>query len=141
MCMQPQARAWRRGPGCPSVAGMRLGTVASILAGLAVAAGAFGAHALRDRLEPASLAIFETAARYHLIHALAAAFAADRATRDPGGDSGRAALAFIVGVVVFSGSLYALALGGPRVLGAITPLGGVAFMSGWVMLAMGFRRG
>jgi uncharacterized membrane protein YgdD (TMEM256/DUF423 family) len=115
--------------------------VASLLAGLAVAAGAFGAHALRDRLDPAALATFETAARYQLVHALAAAFAADRAVRSGGGASANAALAFLVGVVLFSGSLYVLALGGPRLVGAITPFGGVAFMTGWVMLALGFRRG
>ncbi len=120
---------------------MRTGTVASVLAGLAVAAGAFGAHALRDRLDPAALGTFETAARYHLVHAFAAVFAADRDSRAAGGDSGRAALAFVAGVLVFSGSLYAIALGAPKVLGAITPLGGVAFMAGWVLLAMGFRRG
>ena len=114
--------------------------VASLLAGLAVAAGAFGAHALRDRLDPAALATFETAARYQLVHALAAAFAADRAARGAGGHSARAALAFLAGVVLFSGSLYVLALGGPRLVGAITPFGGVAFMTGWVLLALGFRR-
>ncbi len=105
-----------------------------------MAAGAFGAHALRDRLDPGSLATFETAARYQLVHALAAAFAADRATRDGGAGSARAATAFLVGIALFSGSLYVLALGGPRLVGAITPVGGVAFMTGWVMLAMGFRR-
>lgn len=120
---------------------MRVGTVAGGVAGLAVAAGAFGAHALRDRIDPASLAIFETAARYHLVHAFAAVFAADRAARDSGADSARAAWTFLAGVVLFSGSLYALALGGPRLLGAITPLGGLAFMAGWVMLGLGFRRG
>ena len=119
---------------------MRVGTVAGVVAGLAVAAGAFGAHALRDRIDPASLAIFETAARYHLVHAFAAVFAADRATRDSSRGSRRAAWVFLAGVALFSGSLYALALGGPRLLGAITPLGGLAFMAGWVMLGLGFRR-
>lgn len=128
-------------PAWPNVRVMRIGMVASLVAGLAVAAGAFGAHALRDRLDPASLATFETAARYQLVHALAAAFAADRAARNGGGVSARAALAFLVGVALFSGSLYVLALGGPRLVGAITPFGGVAFMTGWVLLALGFRRG
>lgn len=119
---------------------MRLGTLASLLAGLAVAAGAFGTHALKGQLAPDALAIWETAARYHLIHALAAVFAADRAGREGGEAAARAALAFVVGVLVFGGTLYALALGGPRILGAVTPLGGVAFMAGWVLLATSFRR-
>lgn len=119
---------------------MRLGTLASLLAGLAVAAGAFGTHALKGQLTPDALAIWETAVRYHLVHALAAVFAADRAERDGGGAAGRAAFAFVIGVLVFGGTLYALALGGPRLLGAVTPLGGVAFMAGWVLLATSFRR-
>ena len=119
---------------------MRIGFVASLVAGTAVAAGAFGAHALKGRLDPAALALLETAARYHLIHGLAATFAADRAGREGGRCASRAALAFLVGVFVFSGSLYAMALGGPRLLGAITPIGGVAFMVGWGMLAWSFRR-
>lgn len=118
---------------------MRLGTLAALLAGLAVAAGAFGTHALKGRLDPDALAIWETAARYHLVHALAGVFAADRAERSGGGAAHRAALAFVIGVLVFGGTLYALALGGPRLLGAVTPLGGVAFMTGWVLLATSFR--
>lgn len=120
---------------------MRLGSLASLLAALAVAAGAFGTHALKGQLSPDALAIWETAARYHLVHALAAVFAADRTERVGGGAASRAALAFMVGVLVFGGTLYALALGGPRLLGAITPLGGVAFMAGWLLLAGSFRRG
>lgn len=127
------------GAGLPQGARMRLGTIAAMLAALAVAAGAFGAHALRDRLEPASLATFETAVRYHLVHAFAALFAADRAERLPGSGAGRAAVSLLLGVVLFSGSLYALALGGPRAVGAITPLGGAALMLGWVLLARAFR--
>jgi len=119
---------------------MRLGSLASLLAGLAVAAGAFGTHALKGQLTPDALAIWETAARYHLVHALAAVFAADRAGREGGETAARAALAFVIGVLVFGGTLYALALGGPRLLGAVTPLGGVAFMAGWILLATSFRR-
>jgi uncharacterized membrane protein YgdD (TMEM256/DUF423 family) len=104
-----------------------------------VAAGAFGAHGLRGRLDPAALSTFETAARYHLVHALAAAFAADRAGRRGGAAAGRAAGLFLAGIVLFSGSLYALALGAPGFMGAITPLGGVAFIAGWLLLAMSFR--
>ena len=116
-----------------------LGVTACVLAGLAVAAGAFGAHALRGRLDPAALATFETAARYQLIHALAAAFAADRAARESGVAAARASGLFVAGIALFSGSLYVLALGGPNIAGAITPLGGLAFMVGWVLLAMSFR--
>ncbi len=117
---------------------MRLGSIAAIAAGLAVAAGAFGAHALKDHLDAGSLVTFETAARYQLIHGLAATFAADRSTRDGGAAAQRAALAFLVGIVFFCGSLYVIAFGGPRLLGAVAPLGGLAFMSGWVLLATSF---
>ena len=116
-----------------------LGVTAGLLAGLAVAAGAFGAHGLRGQLDPSALSSFETAARYQLIHGLAAAFAADRAGRQGGAMSARAAAAFVAGTVLFSGSLYVLALGGPRLVGAVTPLGGVAFMAGWLLLAASFR--
>lgn len=111
----------------------------AILAGLGVAAGAFGAHALRDRLEPASLTTFETAARYQLFHALAIILAGERAARSPSRAAEIAGNIFVAGILLFSGSLYALALGGPRALGVITPLGGLAFMSGWVVLALSYR--
>src|SRR5690348_2849747 len=103
-------------PGRPSAQGrgMRLGMVAGLLAAIAVAAGAFGAHGLRGRLDPAALAVFETAARYHLIHAFAAVFAADRSLRGGGPGAAWAAALFVAGVALFSGSLYVLALGGPR---------------------------
>ncbi len=119
---------------------MNLGTLASLLGALAVIMGAFGAHALRGRLDPSSLAIFETAARYHLVHALAAVFAADRSGRAGGVEAARAGALFVAGIVLFAGSLYALALGGPRLLGAVTPLGGVAFIAGWILLALSLRR-
>lgn len=103
-------------------------------AALAIAAGAFGAHALRTRLDARSFEIFETAAHYHLIHALALVLVGvlvaagwDRAAR--------AGIGFVVGTLVFSGSLYALAMSGVKVLGAITPIGGVGFIAGWLMLA------
>lgn len=117
---------------------MRLGTLAALVAGMAVAAGAFGAHALKDHLDVASLATFETAARYQLIHGLAAAFAADRAGREGGTAARKAAIAFLVGALFFGGSLYTLALGGPRILGAVAPLGGLGYMTGWAFLAASF---
>ena len=117
---------------------MRLGTLAALLGALGVVAGAFGAHALRGHFDPAALAVFETAARYHLLHALAAVFAADRGER--GAPSARLAAALLlVGVALFSGSLYALALTGVRAWGAVTPLGGVALIGGWLALAISFR--
>ena len=122
------------------VAGGRLGAAASLLAALAVALGAFGAHALRGRLDVAAMATFETAVRYQLVHALAAALAADRAGR-PDSFGARAGALFMTGIVLFSGSLYVLALGGPRIAGAVTPLGGLAFMAGWLALGAGFLRG
>jgi uncharacterized membrane protein YgdD (TMEM256/DUF423 family) len=117
---------------------MNLGVASGLLGALAVALGAFGAHALRGRLDPADLGLWETAARYQLLHALAAVFAADRAART--GRARTACVTFLAGAVVFCGSLYGLALGGPRVLGAVTPLGGAALILGWLMLAWSFRR-
>jgi uncharacterized membrane protein YgdD (TMEM256/DUF423 family) len=102
---------------------------------LAVAAGAFGAHALRSRLTADLLAVFETGARYQMYHALALLGAAWMADRWPSGQIAWAGVCFVVGTVLFSGSLYALALTGQRWLGAITPLGGVAFLLGWLLLA------
>jgi uncharacterized membrane protein YgdD (TMEM256/DUF423 family) len=107
---------------------------------VAVAAGAFGAHGLRSRLAPDLLAIFETAARYQMYHALALLAVAWAATRWPGTLSGWAGWLFVVGTVIFSGSLYALALTGLRWLGAITPIGGLCFLGGWLCLALTVRR-
>lgn len=111
----------------------RLGALS---AGIAVAAGAFGAHALRSRLDPASLAVFETAARYQMYHALAIFAAAWAIGRWPAGAARWAGRCFIAGTILFSGSLYLLALTGIRWLGAVTPLGGAAFLAGWAALAL-----
>jgi uncharacterized membrane protein YgdD (TMEM256/DUF423 family) len=111
-------------------------TLACLLAFLAVAAGAFGAHALRARLTPELLAVWETAARYQMYHALAllgVAWALDRWSGRPAVIAG---WLFIVGIVLFSGSLYLLSISGVRWLGAITPLGGLAFLAGWLLLAI-----
>jgi uncharacterized membrane protein YgdD (TMEM256/DUF423 family) len=106
----------------------------SILALLAVGAGAFGAHALRSRLSPDMLTTFEVGARYHMYHALGLLAVAWAATRWPGGAVTAAGWLFLVGIVLFSGSLYLLSLTGQRWLGAITPLGGAAFLVGWFLL-------
>ena len=113
----------------------------AVLCGLGVVLGAFGAHGLRDRLAPDMLAVFETGVRYHLIHALALLAVAWAASRWPSGWVGSAGWLFLVGVIVFSGSLYLLAVTGARWLGAITPIGGLCLTAGWVVLAVGALRG
>ncbi|HEX7242148.1 MAG TPA: DUF423 domain-containing protein [Longimicrobiaceae bacterium] len=110
-------------------------TLGCLFALAAVGAGAFGAHALRARLAPDLLAVFETGARYQMYHALALLAVAWAVERWPGGSAAAAGWAFTAGIVVFSGSLYVLALTGVRWLGAVTPLGGVAFLAGWALLA------
>lgn len=108
---------------------------------LAVAAGAFGAHALRAQLAPGQLLTFETAARYQMYHALALLAVAWASTRWPGLPVRAAGWLFIGGTVLFSGSLYILALTGARWLGAVTPLGGLLFLAGWLSLAAGIVKG
>jgi uncharacterized membrane protein YgdD (TMEM256/DUF423 family) len=114
-----------------------LGAVSGLLA---VAAGAFGAHALRARLSAELLAAFETGARYQLYHALALLFVAWATTRWPGPPVRAAGWLFVAGTVIFSGSLYVLALTGARGVGAATPVGGLAFLAGWASLALGIWR-
>lgn len=109
----------------------------SLSGGLAVAAGAFGAHALKERLSDRMLEIFETGARYQMYHALALLAVGWMAARWPESRAvTTAGWAFLAGTVIFSGSLYALALSGVRWLGAITPIGGVALLVGWGALAV-----
>jgi len=112
----------------------------SASAGLAVALGAFGAHALKARLAPEMLAVYETGVRYQLVHALALLAVAWAATRWPGPAVNASGWLFVAGTLLFSGSLYALALTGQRSLGAITPIGGVAWLVGWGCLAWGVAR-
>jgi uncharacterized membrane protein YgdD (TMEM256/DUF423 family) len=116
-------------------------SLGAVSAFVAVAAGAFGAHALRARLSPELLAVFETGARYQMYHALALIVTAWAAARWPGPLPQAAGWLFLAGTMLFSGSLYALALSGVRWLGAITPLGGVAFLMGWICLALAAQRG
>lgn len=113
----------------------------ALSATLAVAAGAFGAHALKGHPSPEDLSIFETGARYQMYHALGLLAVAWAVTRWPGGAVHAAGWLFVIGTLLFSGSLYALALSGVRWLGAVTPLGGLAFLAGWVCLAFGAWRG
>ncbi|MFN0135839.1 MAG: DUF423 domain-containing protein [Phycisphaerae bacterium] len=108
---------------------------------LAVALGAFGAHALKDRLTPDLLTIYQTGAHYHLAHALALSLVGIARRTKPATALSVAGWAFLIGTVIFAGSLYALAITGIRQFGAITPIGGVAFMIGWIALAIdGFSR-
>jgi uncharacterized membrane protein YgdD (TMEM256/DUF423 family) len=118
--------------------GSRIISIGALLGALAVVLGAFGAHGLRARVTPDLLEVYETAVRYHFYHALALVLAgvwADRvgSTVVPPGLVG-AAIFFIAGIAVFSGSLYLLVLTGARWLGAITPIGGVALIVGWLLL-------
>jgi len=109
----------------------------SLSALLAVAAGAFGAHALKDRLSPESLNAYEVAVRYQMYHSLALLLVGILSMFP---DTNRwlnwAGSAFLLGIILFSGSLYALSLLGARGLGAVTPIGGLAFLVGWAALAI-----
>ena len=107
----------------------------AVLGFFGVAFGAFGAHALRDRLEPQMLAVFQTGVQYHFIHALALILFGLWMRQSPHA-SPIAGWAFLIGVIVFSGSLYLLAVTGVKWLGAITPIGGIAFMVGWCLFAL-----
>jgi len=106
----------------------------AIAAFIAVALGAFGAHSLKTKLSPDMLNIFEIGVRYQMYHALGLIAVAWATTRWPEANLNAAGWAFIVGIVVFSGSLYLLSATDIRWLGAITPLGGLAFLIGWAIL-------
>jgi uncharacterized membrane protein YgdD (TMEM256/DUF423 family) len=114
--------------------------IAAINGFLAVAAGAFGAHGLQSRLDAHSLEVFETGARYQMYHALAMGLAALAMRGAAVGAAQAAAAFFLVGVVLFSGSLYVLALTGIRGFGIVTPFGGLAFLIGWGALAWAATR-
>nr|WP_292998002.1 DUF423 domain-containing protein [Nevskia sp.] len=109
---------------------------AAIFGFLAVALGAFGSHALKARLSPELLAVYRTGVEYHFYHALALLAVGVLALLRPSGLLSASGLCFAVGVLIFSGSLYALALSGVRVLGAITPIDGLLFLAGWLLLAL-----
>jgi len=109
--------------------------VAAINGFLAVATGAFAAHGLQGRLDPHALSVFETGSRYQMYHALAIGLAALAARGAATSAANAAAIFFLAGIVLFSGSLYALALTGIRGLGIVTPFGGLSFLLGWAALA------
>lgn len=115
-------------------------TTGVVLAGLAVAIGAFGAHALRPLLEQhARTETFELAVRYQFYHSFAILFSGVLMYHFPSRHIGRAVVCFGLGIVIFSGSLYILSLSGLRILGAITPFGGVLFIAGWLLLLLGIN--
>jgi uncharacterized membrane protein YgdD (TMEM256/DUF423 family) len=112
----------------------------AVFAFVGVAAGAFGAHALEARLPADLLAVYETGVRYELVHALALLFVGLAADRWPQAGWGRAGWLFVAGTILFSGSLFALSLTGLRVLGAVTPLGGLCFLAGWMLVLVSAMR-
>lgn len=106
---------------------------------LAVGAGAFAAHGLKERLDEAALKVFETGARYHMYHALAMVLAGVLVAKLPGANM--AGWIFQLGILLFAGSLYVLALTGTKGFGAVTPFGGVAFIVGWLWLGWSAWKG
>ncbi len=116
--------------------------LASLAGGLAVMLGAFGAHGLKGRLDPALLEVFDVGVRYHMYHALALLGLAALLSRRPAERLLRAAgWLFLAGMALFSGSLYLLALTGLRAVGMITPVGGLLLIVGWLSIALAARRG
>src|SRR5215475_5731463 len=121
----------------PSKGFLVLGT---ILAGSGVAAGAFGAHALKEILDASMLQVFETATRYLMYHAFGLCIVSWAIDRYPTQGLQKSGWLFLVGMVLFSGSLYGVSLAGIRWLGAVTPVGGLAFIIGWLLLGWGVWR-
>ena len=120
------------------IVSIRVALLVGFVGASAVLLGAFGAHALRDVLDVRGTELWHTAVNYHAWHALALVLAVGLGR----GRSGRFAMwAFVFGIVLFSGSLYALALGAPRWTGIVTPFGGLAFITGWIALGLSLRRG
>ena len=118
----------------------KVGVLGAVFALLGVALGAFGAHGLRGILTANELATFETGVRYQMYHALALLLVSLRLRTAPTALNVLAAWAFTAGIVVFSGSLYTLVLAGQPWMGAVTPIGGVAFLVGWLALGLGFLK-
>jgi uncharacterized membrane protein YgdD (TMEM256/DUF423 family) len=122
----------------------RLVFTSAVFGFLAVAFGAFGAHALKEHLDEDAMNVYHTGVQYHMIHVLAILFTALLTDKLKGSrgerDAVRAGWCFTAGIILFSGSLYILAVSGIKALGAITPLGGVAFLAGWGLLAAAAMR-
>lgn len=111
-------------------------TLGAVLGFLAVAAGAFGTHALEDRISADDLDTFQTAARYHMYHAIALCIVALASARLTSSLLMAAGWLFLAGTLIFSGSVYGLALGAPRILGAVAPIGGASLLAGWACLGL-----
>jgi len=122
------------------MSGARALGCAGVLLALATACGAFGAHALRGQLSVERLALWETAVRYQFFHALGLLAVGLLLREQPTAPLRAAAVLLVAGVVLFSGSLYALALGAGRLLGVLTPLGGLSWVAGWLLFACGAWR-
>jgi uncharacterized membrane protein YgdD (TMEM256/DUF423 family) len=116
----------------------RILVIGAFMAGIGVAAGAFGAHGLRPILSEKMMTVFETGVRYHLVHAVAMLIAGLSAHWFSHRIFVRAGWSFLLGILIFSGSLYILALTEIRTLGMLTPFGGLAFLVGWGLLAWGY---
>jgi uncharacterized membrane protein YgdD (TMEM256/DUF423 family) len=130
-----------RSPIFTSTKASRYATMGAVQAFLSVAFGAFGAHWLKTTVAPALLEVYETAARYQMIHALAILITALLLERAPQSRMLQAAgWLFGIGIALFSGSLYTLSIVGPPQWGAVTPFGGMCFLTGWLCLAIGFAR-
>src|SRR6185437_390247 len=116
---------------------MNWSAVGAFLMAFAVGFGAFGAHGLKGRLDAYSMSVYEKAVFYHFVHALGILLIALLARTNAISTAGQARVGWLllIGIILFSGSLYALALSGVRILGAITPIGGIAFIAGWLVLA------
>ena len=109
--------------------------IAGLMMFLGVALGAFGSHALRGKLDDYSLAVFKTAVMYHLIHALGLFIVANLSSLMNDSRIQWAGIFLVAGIILFSGSLYLLAITGQRWLGAVTPLGGLSFLTAWILIA------
>lgn len=112
----------------------RIFVLGTVFAGSAVAAGAFGAHALKSILDAPSLQVFDTATRYQMYHAVALCIVSWAIDRYPEQRLEQIGWLFTIGILLFSGSLYMVSLAGIRWLGAVTPIGGLAFLAGWILL-------
>ena len=138
--MIPGAPAASDAPGSRRSTASALGVIGAVLGFIAVAAGAFGAHALRGRIDAAMLEVFQTAAHYQLAHSLAVVVVAVTLERRDSRPVKVAGWLFVIGVVLFSGSLFCLSLTGARTWGLVTPFGGMCFLTGWACLAVGWAR-
>jgi uncharacterized membrane protein YgdD (TMEM256/DUF423 family) len=117
---------------------MNFGAMGAVAMAIAIGLGAFGAHGLKAQLSPEALSWWEIGVRYQVWHALGLIALALMTDHGHPTWRRRSGIAFLIGILIFSGSLYTLALGGPRFLGAVTPIGGLSFIVGWISFALAF---